>query len=139
MNDIFLILFFDLLVDISIRIMKKEFKQWWSSVSPISTKRTITSYRKWIHWTLKRTRHLIFEILTWDKNMAGLIWLKGNQPSPLDTWIFNDNTYINKRWDIWTYSLPTKSAHNITKIKGNINYEGIIAGSMNAHSYLTTS
>jgi len=42
---------------------------------------------------------MTFEIPTYDRhnNVAGLIWLMGNQPSPLDTWIFNDNTYINKR------------------------------------------
>jgi carbon starvation protein CstA len=54
----------------------------WSSVSPISTMWTITSYFKWAHWTQKRTRHMTFEIRTWDRhnNVAGSIWLMGNQP-----------------------------------------------------------
>jgi hypothetical protein len=34
-------------------IMKRKFKQWWSSIPTISTKWTITSYFNWIHWRLK--------------------------------------------------------------------------------------
>ena len=42
---------------------------------------------------------MTFESRTWDwrNNVAGLILLMGNQPWPLNTWIFNDNKYINKR------------------------------------------
>jgi len=32
-----------------------KFKHWWSSIPAISTKRTITSYLKWTHWTPKET------------------------------------------------------------------------------------
>jgi len=32
-------------------IMKRKFKQWWSSIPPISTKWTITSHLYWTHWT----------------------------------------------------------------------------------------
>jgi len=34
-------------------IMKRKFKQWLSSILPISTKRTITSHLNWTHWTKK--------------------------------------------------------------------------------------
>ena len=48
------------------------FKQWWSTIPPISTKSTLTSN----HWTRKRTKHLLMKIhvLVWDrnKNMSGL-------------------------------------------------------------------
>ena len=30
-----------------------EFKQWWKSIPPISTKRTITSHLNWTHWKQK--------------------------------------------------------------------------------------
>jgi len=33
--------------------MKGNFKQWWSSIPPISTKWTFTSHLNWIHWTRK--------------------------------------------------------------------------------------
>jgi hypothetical protein len=42
---------------------------------------------------------LEIQVLTWDrhKNVRRLNWLIGSQPFPLDNWISNDNTYINKR------------------------------------------
>jgi len=47
--------------------MKRKFKQWWSSIPPISTKRTITSH---LNWTQKRPRHMTLEIkvLAWDSH-----------------------------------------------------------------------
>ena len=32
-------------------IVKRKLRQWWSPISPISTKRTITSHLYWTHWT----------------------------------------------------------------------------------------
>jgi len=34
--------------------MKRKFKQRWSSIPPISTKRTITSHFNWTHWTQEK-------------------------------------------------------------------------------------
>ena len=55
-------------------IMKRKFKQQWSTIPPISTKRTITSHLLTEH--KKRPQHATFEIqvLAWDrhKNMVGL-------------------------------------------------------------------
>ena len=52
------------------------------------------------HWTQKIPWHMTLEmqVLAWDrhKNMAGLNWLMGSQPSPLNNWISNSNTWINK-------------------------------------------
>jgi len=42
--------------------MKRKFKQWWSSIPPISTKQTITSHLNWNHWTQKRWRHMTLKI-----------------------------------------------------------------------------
>jgi len=41
---------------------------------------------------------LEIQVLVWDghKNVAGLNRLLGSQPSPLDNWISNGKTYINK-------------------------------------------
>jgi hypothetical protein len=38
------------------------------------------------------------KVLDWDrhKNVEGLNWLMGSKPFPLDNWISNSNTYINK-------------------------------------------
>jgi len=33
--------------------MKRKFKQWWSSIPPISTKRTTTSHLNWTYWSQK--------------------------------------------------------------------------------------
>jgi hypothetical protein len=38
-------------------IMRSKFKQWWSSIPPMSTKQTITSHLNWTHWTQKRQWH----------------------------------------------------------------------------------
>jgi hypothetical protein len=32
-------------------IMKRKFKQWWSSIPPISKKQTITAHHNWTQWT----------------------------------------------------------------------------------------
>ena len=39
---------------------------------------------------------LEIQVLAWDRqrNVAGLNWLMGSQPSPLDNWISNCNTDI---------------------------------------------
>jgi len=64
-------------------IMKRKFKQWCSTIPPISTKRTITSHLSWSHWLQRRSQHMTLEIhvLSWDRhnNMTGLnqlIWSK---------------------------------------------------------------
>ena len=42
---------------------------------------------------------LEIHVLAWDRhsNVVELNRLMGSQPSLLDNWISNDNTYINKR------------------------------------------
>ena len=41
------------------RIMKRKFKQWWSSIPPMSTKNTtIFPHLNWTHWTQKRPQQL---------------------------------------------------------------------------------
>ena len=35
--------------------LKRKFKQWWSSIPPISSKRTIISHLNWTHWTQIKT------------------------------------------------------------------------------------
>jgi hypothetical protein len=72
-------------------IMKRTFKQRWSSMPQNQQKGTITSHFKWTHWTEKRQRHISLEIkiLTWDRhtNVAGLNLIMRLQPFPLD-WCF---------------------------------------------------
>jgi hypothetical protein len=46
-----------------ISIMKRKFKQWWSSIPSISTQRTSTSHINWIHSSWKKNpRHMTLEI-----------------------------------------------------------------------------
>jgi hypothetical protein len=47
--------------------MKREFKQWWSLIPPISTKWTITSHFNWTHWTQQRPWHMMLEIYVCSK------------------------------------------------------------------------
>jgi hypothetical protein len=60
-------------------IMKIKFKQWWSTIPPISTTQSpLTS----IHWTKKyHDMTLKIQVLAWDRhyNVAGLnhVWLLG--------------------------------------------------------------
>ena len=42
-------------------IMKRKFQQWWSSIPPISTKRTTTSHLDWTNWK-KRPRYMTLVI-----------------------------------------------------------------------------
>jgi len=73
-------------------IMKRKFKQRWSSMPQNQQKGTITSHFKWTHWTEKKTTTYIsleFKILTRDRhtNVAGLNWIMRLQPFPLDNCI----------------------------------------------------
>jgi hypothetical protein len=82
---------------------------------------------KWTHWTQNRPQlcqHMTLEIhvLAWDrhKNVAGLNRLMGSQPSPLDNWISNGNTYISKgkvcQWLATDRWLSPVSSNNKTEI-----------------------
>ena len=44
------------------KITKTKFKQWWTTIPPISTKQTITSHINWTHCTQKKTYHMPLEI-----------------------------------------------------------------------------
>ena len=49
------------------KVWKEKFKhQRWSSIPPISTKRTITSHLHSVHWRQTRPRHMTFEIKVLD-------------------------------------------------------------------------
>jgi len=48
-----------------ISVMKIDFKQWWWSVPPISTKQTVTSHLNWARWAQKPRRH---DIWRWKSN-----------------------------------------------------------------------
>jgi len=43
-------------------IMEAKFRQWWSSIPPISTKLTIISNLNWTDWMHNRPRHMTLEI-----------------------------------------------------------------------------
>jgi hypothetical protein len=82
-----------------------------NQLKPISWKqRTVVSNFKWAHRTPKRPRSMTSEkqVLTWDKHKN----VAGSQLSPLDNWIYNDNTSINKWWKTWINSLPLKQKPN---------------------------
>ena len=64
------------------------------------------------------------------QNVAGLSKLIGSQPSPIDNWISNGTTYINKPPQI---RFHLKRVYTITKIYDNIKMDDTIAVSMNAH------
>ena len=51
-------------------LMKGKFKQWWSPIPPISTKRTIASRLNWTHWTQKDIDMwgLEIQVLGWDRH-----------------------------------------------------------------------
>ena len=67
------------------------------SIPPISTKRTIT-HLNWTHWTQKNHDvALEIQVLALGQAQKWIFnQLKGSQPTPLDNWISNSNTYINK-------------------------------------------
>ena len=106
---------------------------------PILTKRTITSHLNWPHWTQKATTYDVGNLgpgLGPAQKMAVLNRLMGSQPSPLDYWISNDNTYINKRLKAYTYSLPFKKTtyfHNTQRQHKHGQYNSRV----NEYSWLT--
>ena len=59
---------------------------------------------------------------------------------PLDTWISNGNTYINKREKKPAQTrFHSKRPDTMTTMKDNISMDSTIAGSNQVHSELTTS
>jgi hypothetical protein len=63
------------LIDIkSVRIVLREFKQWWQSIPPISTKRTITSHHNWSHLAHTKFMTLEIQVLACDRHtkVAGI-------------------------------------------------------------------
>ena len=61
------------------------------------------------------------------------------QPSPLDNWITNGNTYMNKRKRPAQIRLHSKRPHTITKMNDRLSLDSTITGSMKAHSKQITS
>ena len=85
---------------------------------------------------IKRPQHLTFEIqvLLLDSHIhvARISRILGFRHHPLDNWISNDNTYINKQYKTAQILFHSKSPHTITKM--NINMNSTIAELMNARS-----
>ena len=109
-------------------ILKIKFKQWWSTMPPISTKRPITSRIK----SMKRKLwHLALgiQVLDWDshKNVVGLNWLKGSQQSTSDNRICNGNIYIwvqtIERKKTCTDALPLKKIFFFFPVWNELFYE----------------
>jgi len=65
---------------------------WISKIPPISTKRTITSHLN----SLNQNMTLEIQILASDMHKQGVV-VKPVNGIPLDNWITNGNTYMNKR------------------------------------------
>ena len=63
------------------------------------------------------------------KNVVWFNWLMGSQPSILDNWISNGNTYINKPAQI---RFHPKRTYTITQTNDNINMDSTIAEWLNA-------
>ena len=61
------------------------------------------------------------------------------QPSPLDNWITNGNTYMNKRKRPAQIHLHSKRPHTITQMNDRLSLDSTITGSMKAHSEQITS
>ena len=79
-------------------LMKRKFKQWWSTIPPISTKPTIISP---LHLLNTKKDHDIWRskfrswLGTGTQNVAGLNWIMESQFSPLNDWISNCNVQTN--------------------------------------------
>ena len=74
---------------------------------------------------------LEIQVMGWDrqKNVAVLSRLMGSQPSHLDNWIFNGNTYINKRLkNLNIFSSTQTRSHTTRTMNDDINMDIIIAG-----------
>jgi len=64
---------------------------------------------------IKRDMTFEIQVLSWDrhKDVVRLNRLKGFQPSPLDNWIFNNNTDRNKQYTCtWLFWLQWTHANN---------------------------
>ena len=61
-------------VNLRIPVVKRKLKQWWSTISPISTKRTTASHLHSLNTKTSRRMSLKIQVLAWDKytNVTGL-------------------------------------------------------------------
>jgi hypothetical protein len=87
------------------RIIKRKFKQWWSTIPPISTKRTITSNLNSLN--TKKKDMLKIQVLAWDrhKNVALSNQLMESQLS--EEWSANIKQYKLFRW-LTMFRIPQK-------------------------------
>jgi hypothetical protein len=107
-------------------IMKWKFTQWWSSLLPISTKRTITSHLISLNAKMTTTYNV-------GKPGPWQTW-RYYRSINFNNWISNDNTHhkqtIKKKS---TNSLPIR-LHIITNMNDDVNMDSTIAGSLNSCS-----
>jgi hypothetical protein len=74
---------------------------------------------------------LEIQVMGWgrQKNVAVLSRVMGSQTSHLDNWIFNGNTYINKRLkNLNIFSSTQTRSHTTRTMNDDINMDIIIAG-----------
>jgi hypothetical protein len=62
------------------------------------------------------------------QNMVGLNQLMGSQPSPLDNWISNRNTYKQMMKKTAQICFHSKRQHIITNMNDNKNMDSTISG-----------
>ena len=63
--------------------MNSKFKQWWSWIPLISTKRTLFSHNNRPHWTHKRSRRTMLEINISENHTDGMgIWIVLHNQNP---------------------------------------------------------
>ena len=115
------------------RVHLATFKQWWSTIPQISTKRTTPLIsNNWTH-TKPTTYGVRIQIMSYDrhKNAAGLNWSMGSQPTSIWYWDPQQQyRYKQARAKKNTYKFNStqKWPHSITKMNDNINVGSTIAG-----------
>jgi hypothetical protein len=79
-------------IDELMMIMRRQLKNWWSTFTPISTKRIIVYHLDSLY--TKRPHYVTLEIhvLAGDRYIFLLDQLLGSQPSSLDNWIGSATT-----------------------------------------------
>ena len=113
--------------------INKTFKQWWSTIPPVSTKQTITS-----HINSLSTKKTVAYYVSgnqgpglWQAHKCDRVKLVNWIPNLIcDNWISNDNTDINKQYKKKLVQIPlhSKRSHTITRMNDNINIDSTIAG-----------
>jgi hypothetical protein len=112
--------------------MKRKYKQWWSTIQPISTKLTITSHLNLLN-TKKGPQHMMLEIQVLGLGQAQELGVFKPVNGILTSWLLDlQHQYMYKQTikSLHGFALTWKGPQTITNMNDNINMDSTTVGLM---------